>query len=446
MLRPLSSASLGLTAVAVVSGCAGPILTEPAAEAFRSDSIELLAAAGDPDFLSPREQVLAKIDRLNISQAEREQLRQAVAEVDSSRLKSIELTVDIALAAAREREEEREQAAPRVQPSPTLRDDEARRRRYREYVHRTQRAHPRVAEDGPAPDARDSMRSSGPPPQQASRGQPSRDAAPRRESDPEANASTRLASHETAAEPWSPGEVAWRDLLLAALEDLEYELRETADDTVRTPLATKHERWRLAAAYRLIALAANEDLPPPLTESDKHLPEYWGRQVAALKAYLDPQGSPDWFTRSTDAAERLREATDALAEAALLKVRNLHFVTKVTCYGVYEPFPRAVFKPGQEVLLYAEFDNFASEKSGGGYRTVLKASYLIDRGGGNPVRHEFGETEDWCAERRRDFFIPFRLRIPELTPGKYRLMLTVEDVVAEKFGQEHIDFEVIAGR
>jgi hypothetical protein len=108
-----------------------------------------------------------------------------------------------------------------------------------------------------------------------------------------------------------------------------------------------------------------------------------------------------------------------------------------------EPY---VFQSDQEVLLYVEIDNFATEimKTSGQYKTELEGSYqIIGPSGERVANHVFPIQSEICRNRRRDYFIPYRMWMPKtLGIGQYTLQLTVEDTIGQKFGQASIVFEI----
>ena len=108
-----------------------------------------------------------------------------------------------------------------------------------------------------------------------------------------------------------------------------------------------------------------------------------------------------------------------------------------------EPY---VFQPDQEVLLYVEIDNFSTEilKTSGQYKTELEGSYqIIGTSGERVADHVFPIQSEICRNRRRDYFIPYRMWIPKkLGIGQYTLQLTIEDTIGQKFGQASVIFEV----
>ena len=131
---------------------------------------------------------------------------------------------------------------------------------------------------------------------------------------------------------------------------------------------------------------------------------------------------------------------------ATLRVRNLAFCEEVSSYGVIREFESKEFSPGQQVILYAEIENFRSAQAPEGYHTSLKSSYqVLDSRGQRVAEHEFAVIEEYCRNPRRDYFISYNpIYIPERVydGGRYTLQLTVEDTLSRKIGQASIDFTI----
>ena len=145
-----------------------------------------------------------------------------------------------------------------------------------------------------------------------------------------------------------------------------------------------------------------------------------------------------------EAKSALAESMAKLAESAPLAVRNLAFCTEVRSFGCTKRFDKYEFSPEQEVLLYAEVENFASEPTPKGYHTSLHSGYQIfDSGGKRIFEHKFSPTEEYCQNLRHDYFIGYHLRLPkQIGPGMYTLCLSIEDVKCRKIGQASIDLVI----
>lgn len=228
----------------------------------------------------------------------------------------------------------------------------------------------------------------------------------------------------------------WRRHLDAAIAELERQTREhTGED----------DAWTKQVYLRLLDLAAGrrDDALRPITGLPPAQQDYWARQIFALSASLD-QGTTDAGRRAAEAGLHLSRAVAALGEQAPLVVHNLAFCTDVHSYGVLKRFEPAEFHAGQQLLLYAEIENFKSEESAQGFHTSLEASFQINDRQGRRVAHdELSLTEEHCQNRRRDFFVRYFITLPKnIYEGDYTLDLTVEDKLGHKINQGSIDFSV----
>jgi len=231
--------------------------------------------------------------------------------------------------------------------------------------------------------------------------------------------------------------------LVAAAEDLHVSLAKTAD-TTQDPArrSAAHARLRLLyllAGRRDEALQAIPDVDPAMSQ-------YWTKQLYALDSLLDTQRIPDAEDRAAAAKQTLAEATAHLGELARLAVDNLTFCRAVRGFGCVKPFSRYEFVPGEEVLLYAEIENFAAESTAEGYETRLASNYRIfDEQGRSLVDVDLAVNEDCCRSARRDFFILFRLYMPQdIRSGRHTLKLTIEDLISHKVAQRSIEFTIKA--
>lgn len=199
------------------------------------------------------------------------------------------------------------------------------------------------------------------------------------------------------------------------------------------------------AQLRMLYLLAGrkDDALRPIAGLPETQQSFWANELFGLAAVLDAERQPDLARRAAEAATHLDQARARLRESGALTVRNIAFCTEVRSYGIVKPFESHEFAPGQEVLLYAEVENFKSESTPEGYHTALKSSYeVLDSEGRRVAQHEFPLTEEHCKNVRRDFFIRYFLRLPEKPTGegKHTLRLSIEDTLGQKTGQATIDF------
>jgi len=204
------------------------------------------------------------------------------------------------------------------------------------------------------------------------------------------------------------------------------------------------------ARLRLLyaAVGRREDALQPIPSASPAEQEFLAKEIEGLTTWLSVEQMPEAARRAADAKPVLAAALGKLAEAAPLAVRNLAFCTEVLSYGCFKRFEKYEFQPNQEVLLYAEVENYASEPTPNGYHTSLKSSYQIyDSRGRRAAEHDFAPTEEYCQNLRRDFFIGYRLRLPkDLEPGKYTLRLSIDDTKCGKSGQATIEFTVVEAK
>jgi hypothetical protein len=241
-----------------------------------------------------------------------------------------------------------------------------------------------------------------------------------------------------SAAPSSPAApLTWQDELTKAIQLLETKTAEPA----KTPAEAS-----LHASLRLLYLAAGhrDDALRPIAGVSESQQEFWNKQVYGLSVYLDEKRTDDDTRRAAEAMTHFRAATAQLAASASLVVRNLNFCTAVDSYGVFKKFEKYEFTAGQEVLLYAEIENFKSEQTDRGYHTALKSHYqVLDSQGKRIADQDFAVTEEHCQNLRRDFFVRYHIWMPkQIATGNYTLQLTVEDTKGQKIGQSSIQFSI----
>ncbi|HEX4142904.1 MAG TPA: hypothetical protein VHY91_05080 [Pirellulales bacterium] len=229
----------------------------------------------------------------------------------------------------------------------------------------------------------------------------------------------------------------WHAHLKAAIRGME---RETADPPSTTAAIGRH------AGLRLLNLVDGDrdGALRPLAGVSATQQDFWSQQLFGLSTYLDAERTPDDARRAAAAAVHMRDANLKLGDMATLMVRNVAFATEVSSYGVYKKFDHYEFHSGQEVLLYAEVENFKSAATDQGFHTALRSSYqILDNRGARVDQKEFEVSEEHCQNPRRDYFIRYFVWMPKrIYGGTYTLQLTVEDTLSQKIGQASIEFTV----
>jgi hypothetical protein len=257
-------------------------------------------------------------------------------------------------------------------------------------------------------------------------------------SDSAAIASGSLGDDSASAE--HPQSADWRVLLEQTIKAME-------SDSPEKP-KTAEELSKQARLRMLYALAGRrEDAAKPIPTAPPAMQDFWAKELYGLTVLLDTERTPDAMSRAAEAKQHLGEGFARIGEMAPLQIRNMSFCTKVQSYGCYTPFKKYEFLPDQEVLLYAEVENFGIESTPKGYHTALRSSYqILDKNGQRIADHANSTTEEYCQNPRRDFFIGYQIQMPKrINPGSYTLQLTIEDMKSQKVGQASVELTIKSG-
>jgi len=231
----------------------------------------------------------------------------------------------------------------------------------------------------------------------------------------------------------------WHDQLGAAIKTLESGT--TTSDGPQAPQSPAQQ-----ATLRMLYLAAGrrDDALRPAAGPATADQEFWNEELFGLVTALDEKHLPDASQRAAEATKHLGYAVAKLGQSAPLVVRNLAFCTEVLSYGIYKPFAKYEFKPGQETVLYAEVENFISQPTDRGYHTALRSRYeVLDSRGVRVAEQQYAATEEWCKNPRRDYFVRYFLYMPgRVSSGNYTLQLTIEDTLGNKVAQSSIPFTI----
>ncbi len=225
----------------------------------------------------------------------------------------------------------------------------------------------------------------------------------------------------------------WEQALAGAVARFESAVEETAAEDVSLAL-------RLRLLY--VAAGRREDALRPVAGLAPAEQEFWNNELYALAELIGPRS--DAAQRAAVALPHHRYAALALAELAPLRVQNLAFCREVTSFGMYTRYSQDRFQPGEEVLLYAELENFHSRSTARGWHTSFRARYQILDSSGRRVAHgDLPRTEEYCAHPRRDYFVCYFVTIPaKIYDGQYTLELLIEDALQNELASATIEFAV----
>ena len=234
----------------------------------------------------------------------------------------------------------------------------------------------------------------------------------------------------------NPSAGTWQEHVEKGLRLLKRQMEETGE--------TNQRETDLAKLMLLYLILGERDAALKEAKKGEALQGFWLQELYGLSFLLDATLIADHEARFAEALRHLEDALSDLREECPLVVRNLSFVTDIQSYGIYTPFETERFSPGQRVLLYAEVENLRSEATARGYHTACKSRVeIFDREGTRVLLEEFPVTEEYCRNRRRDFFLGFELELPKnLRPGRHTLELTVTDLHSGRMGRSAVEFEV----
>ncbi len=197
---------------------------------------------------------------------------------------------------------------------------------------------------------------------------------------------------------------------------------------------------------RLLYLIANrrDDAVEPVDRLPENDREFVKHAIYSLMVWLDRDERHVSSRKAALSLRELRAAADYLANYSTLDLRNAVFCSEVMSYGDYRRFKSTSFRPGAEVVLYVEIENFVSEPVGNRFETELQGDYaILDAGGRRVSSKVLPLDKQQCDNRRRDYFIAYRLWLPQDIPsGGYSLVLTIEDVKGNKSNQATVDFRI----
>jgi hypothetical protein len=133
-----------------------------------------------------------------------------------------------------------------------------------------------------------------------------------------------------------------------------------------------------------------------------------------------------------ETAARIRTAITTLEDQLPFEITALQLCRKVKGFGDYDPIEPAACRPGHAVIVYCEMTGMRYASDGPSFRSRLESRVEIRAaGGGAPVwGGVLGTADDVCRRRRRDFYVNYRVTIPEsIAPGSYELRLIEDDLV-----------------
>jgi len=149
----------------------------------------------------------------------------------------------------------------------------------------------------------------------------------------------------------------------------------------------------------------------------------------------------------------LLEMADRLRSQTELSVPTVALCTRVDSFGVYRPLrsPRFTAQPDRdnEVIVYCEVANFTSvQNSDKMWETRLHQELVLYTDAGQRVWPDAPNEQlfvDLARNRRHDFFIPRKIKLPStLAVGRYLLKMTLTDDQSHRLAEATTPLEIVA--
>jgi hypothetical protein len=149
----------------------------------------------------------------------------------------------------------------------------------------------------------------------------------------------------------------------------------------------------------------------------------------------------------------LLEMADRLRSETELSVPTIALCTRVDSFGVYKPLRSARFaaEPDRdnEAIVYCEVANFTSVQNADKmWETRLRQELVLYTDAGQRVWPDKPNEQlfvDLARNRRHDFFIPRKIKLPAtLAVGRYLLKLTLTDDQSHRLAEATTPLEIVA--
>jgi|GEM_PF-4324683 len=147
------------------------------------------------------------------------------------------------------------------------------------------------------------------------------------------------------------------------------------------------------------------------------------------------------------AKEYFSKAAEQLGKVAQLQVQNILFASRVERFGKYVQYPsNAIPENVNQVLCYAELENFTSKKDGKGKLARLKVKgHIYDMTQTPPVVvDDFSLPPQDCAVTEEDqchYVFKWAIDTKKYRrEGQYRIKLKIQDFYTGKEGEGSMDF------
>lgn len=229
-------------------------------------------------------------------------------------------------------------------------------------------------------------------------------------------------------------------------EDLNRTIQSLEQRLAQTPTIDPTLRTHLEMNLRLLYLTQRdlEKAKRPIEGLSSREQSFLDHQLSAWFQTTSPDPNPNRPRHWSQVITEQQQANHHLAALGALQINCVEFCSQVDGYGAITKFPKKLFQPDQELLLYCELENVTAENVRNGFETRIKGTYeLRDAQGKRILEQALPMAPDICEHQRRDHFLVYKIYMPASIPeGKYELQLTMEDLHGNKFAVSKTEFEI----
>jgi hypothetical protein len=151
--------------------------------------------------------------------------------------------------------------------------------------------------------------------------------------------------------------------------------------------------------------------------------------------------------KNLEAYDAMRKAARQVWSDGPLLFRKAMFVTKAPDgFGIYDPRPDAVFKPGEKLFIYVEPVGFTWKEKDGLNHAQLVADLVLKDGEGTVVGEQegFGTFTFDSREENMEVLTSLTIDFTEAPVGKYAAELKFTDKLGDKSASFELPFEIKA--
>lgn len=146
-----------------------------------------------------------------------------------------------------------------------------------------------------------------------------------------------------------------------------------------------------------------------------------------------------------DAYNTIRKAALSIWEQGPLMFREALFVKSApTGYGIYDPRPNTVFKPGEKLFIYVEPVGFTWKKQGGLNHAELVSDLILKDSEGKVLGEQagFGTFTFDSRDNNMEVMTALTIDFTEAPAGKYVAELKFTDKLGKKSASFELPFEI----